>query len=709
MHPQESPVYVSPVKAHATAPNAPVQHTLRRRIVVALSVGGFVVLAIGGWFTVTRISAGLRDRDGQRLREDARRAVLVVEQQLHERARQAELLGSTPTLVDAALEGARRSRELGLVSQPIPVLEARFNAERTLGVAPRARAFLLAQNAPLDIAETILTDAYGYNAVTTDKSSDFVQSDERWWQETFAKGTTPASAAYDESVRQVVVDVPAAIRERATDRPVGVLKIKFGIKSMEQTLAGAASAASTVFDIVDSGGRVVASTSNAARMQPLPGVDALRAASTGTVIEYQGGTTRQRAAVEPLNGGAWRVVAHEDAAVLADALRAEQGIVFGLLAAALAAFLGALWLVSRFIQLRITAPVAELARVSEAVASGDLSVSFTPSASNDEIGRLGRAIATMVRELSRLASEMHSAGSHTASYATSITQGAEGLSSSAEEIASTSHDLSQRVVEMAETIQRMSSDAARMVEIGTRMAIGAQDGVVRNARLRALAHENHARLDESATALDQLTSEVAESSSAIAALADASEGIRNFVTSVQKMSRQSRLLALNAAMEAARAGEQGEGFAVVANEVRRLAVGASDSAEQTEGIVKGVLDRIERSRVSSSRSVETLTGVRDATRHGLESFGLVEQAVIDSEAWASALAESAASSSALIHEMTQRIGQLAQGAESFASAMEQVAATTEEQSASTEEIAAVAISLAESAERLRQFVSTFRL
>ena len=714
----QSSLYVSSMIPSITTRGGPVQRTLRRRIVVALSVAGFVALAGGGWLAGTRLGAGLRDAAGQRLREDAHRAVLLVEQQLRERGRQAGLLGSAPVVVDAALEGARRARELGIVNQPAGVsptparlseLEARFNDTRTLGVSPRARAFLLAQNAPLDIAETILTDVYGYNAVTTDKSSDFVQSDEGWWQETFANGTRPAVATYDDAVRQVVVEVAAAVRERATDKPAGVLKIKFGITSMEETLAGAASVASTHFDIVDSAGRVVASTSNAPRMQPLPGIDALRHAASGRVISLEGGTASQRAAVEPLNGGAWRVVAHEDAAVLAGALAAEQRMVFGGLAAALAVLLGGLWIVSRFIQVRITAPVAELVRVSEAVASGDLSVTFTSSASDDEIGRLGRAIATMVRELSRLASEMHLAGTHTASYATSITQGAEGLSSSAEEIASTSHDLSQRVVDMAETIQRMSGDAAQMVAITTRMAEGAQEGVARNTRLRALAHENRARLDESATALDQLTVEVAESSSAIAALADASEGIRNFVTSVQKMSRQSRLLALNAAMEAARAGEQGEGFAVVANEVRRLAVGASDSAELTEGIVRGVLDRIERSRVSSARSVETLSGVRDATRHGLESFGHVEQAVADSEVWAAALAESAASSSELTSEMTQRLASLAQGAESFASAMQQVAATTEEQSASTQEIAAVAISLTESAERLRQFVTTFRL
>jgi methyl-accepting chemotaxis protein len=124
-----------------------------------------------------------------------------------------------------------------------------------------------------------------------------------------------------------------------------------------------------------------------------------------------------------------------------------------------------------------------------------------------------------------------------------------------------------------------------------------------------LAVENRARLDDTAFAR-RLTGDVEANAAAIDQLARASEEVRSFVTLVQKLARQSKLLALNAAMEAARAGDQGHGFAVVAEEVRRLAAMSSDAAERTERVVSGVLQGISESRTSSERTVETVRAVR---------------------------------------------------------------------------------------------------
>ncbi len=687
----------------------PSESTLRRRVVLVLGIAGIVVFGVGGWLVLTRMTDVLRDAANSRLVEDARRGVLVVQQQMNERARQVELIGSTPTVVDAALEGGQRARALGLVGQPIAALEQRFTVERTMGVAPRAHAFLVSEIRPLDIAEVLVTDVNGFNAVTTEKTSDFVQSDEGWWTEAVARGLTSATAVYDESAAQVVVSLAGAVRERDRDKAIGAIKIQFGLRTLEKSLAGAASSRTTVYDVIDSSGRVVATTSGQVRFRVLPGAGAVLAAPTGVVTEYETEDGHVRAAVTSLNGELWRLVAHEDADILGAVIAARQRLVLGGAAGVFLVMLVMLWFVSRFIERRITTPVAALARVSEAVAAGDLSQRFAPSASDDEIGRLGRAIASMVGELSRLATEMRSAGASTASFAKSITMGAEGLSASAQEIAGTSNDLSRRTVDMADTIQKMSSDASRLREIASQMSTGARTGVERNTALRTLAQENRARFDDSATTLERLHAEVTENAQAVEALALASAEIRAFVTLVQKMSRQSKLLALNAAMEAARAGEHGQGFAVVASEVRRLAAGASESAERTEALVRQVLERIEHSRESSARSVATLDHVRAATRHGLESFGLVEQAVAESESWTNALAELAGTSQQLTDDVTERLRRVAEGAESFASAMQQVAATTEEQSASTQEIAAAATSLAEAAARLQHLVTAFRL
>jgi methyl-accepting chemotaxis protein len=262
---------------------------------------------------------------------------------------------------------------------------------------------------------------------------------------------------------------------------------------------------------------------------------------------------------------------------------------------------------------------------------------------------------------------------------------------------------------MAQSIQTLSASAEQLVRIAGELRDGAHEGVARNEQLRGLSLESRTKLDESARALEVLAKDVVASAAAIEGLATASLEVRSFVTLVQKLARQSKLLALNAAMEAARAGEHGQGFAVVASEVRRLAAMSSEAAQRTEQVMGGVLRGVEASRSSSERSVATVRQVLEATEHGARSFVAVEDAVQGNETWTNAIERTATSANTLVAEITKRLAQLSTGTESFAAAMQQVAASSEEQSASTQEIAAAAAALSSAAERLSQLVSNLRL
>ncbi|HEY9516870.1 MAG TPA: methyl-accepting chemotaxis protein, partial [Gemmatimonadaceae bacterium] len=254
-----------------------------------------------------------------------------------------------------------------------------------------------------------------------------------------------------------------------------------------------------------------------------------------------------------------------------------------------------------------------------------------------------------------------------------------------------------------------AADAAMLMQIAVRLSEGARYGVERNEQLRALAMQNRAQLDESSAALSTLASEAAASAASTEMLANASEEIRSFVTFVRKVARQSKFLALNAAMEAARAGEQGEGFAVVASEIRKLAAMSTDSAERTAATVHEILARVDESREYSRRAAATVLGVQRATRDAMDSFTQVERAVHDAQGWATSVEQSAEESRKLISESTLRLDNLARGTESFAAAMQQVAAATEEQSAGAQEIAAASSAQAQASRRLLELVSVFRL
>lgn len=357
----------------------------------------------------------------------------------------------------------------------------------------------------------------------------------------------------------------------------------------------------------------------------------------------------------------------------------------------------------------IERPAAEIAAVAEAVAAGNLTVQALDERGGGHLPRLRRAVARMVSSLRRLAGAIRGASHETAALAEQITASAEHMAGRAHQMARTSSSLTERVHDMSRVVEEAADDARRLDEIASDLSTGARAGAARNRELRALAAENRDRLDAGAGALSRLEGEVYETAQAVEALVEASEEIRAFVTLVQKMARQSRLLSLNAAMEAARAGEHGDGFAVVAAEVRRLATMSNEAATRTEETVAAVLERLEVSRANTERAVGTVDEVLGATSLARESFARVEQAVEEADELMSAVEEASVATTTLAGGMSSRLAELSSGTRELVAAMREMATASEEQSASTQEVAAAAGTLTRSAEHLASLVNTFQL
>jgi methyl-accepting chemotaxis protein len=682
--------------------------SLSRRIVLGIGVALFFVLAILGWAGSRLIRDRIvRDADAG-LVQAAEQAALVIDRVVAERERQVRLLASLPAVVDAARLGADRVARLGLAALPLAEAERRFDSTRTLDVDPRTRRFLLARSASLDLAEVLVTDINGFNAITTDRTSDFLQSDEAWWRQAMAEGMSPAEASFDESARQVSISVNAAVRESDTSPPLGVMKVVYGLTALLEAVRAAARGGAIAVDLIDRTGLVIASSTREADLKPLPGHAGLPHGATSTVVQYRDATT-QRASIQTTNGRAWRVVAHTPEAVALSDLRRANTILAVTGVGVLFLLLGALATVNAFMNRRIAAPAAALAAVTESVAAGDLSVRVVESSADDEIGRLTRATSSMIGGLRTLTVAIKGSARETAEMALDLTASSEEIAASSQQMAQTSIDLSRQSAEMAQTIQAMAGDSTKLVELSAALASGVADGVQRNQRLRALAKENRQRLDASARELEMLVEEVQNNVAAAESLAASSAEIRDFVELVQRMARQSKLLAFSAAMEASRAGLEGTGFAVVAKEVERLATTSSEAAERTERVVNGLLAKVEESRGSSAKAAAAVENVRKVTQYGLESYGLVERAVADTEAWTMSVEQAAQTSSGVVADTKRRLEGLARGTEAFAAAMEEVAASAEEQSASTEEITGTAATLSSTAERLSQQAGVFRL
>ena len=362
-----------------------------------------------------------------------------------------------------------------------------------------------------------------------------------------------------------------------------------------------------------------------------------------------------------------------------------------------------------FVRQHVSGPAAELARTHEAIAKGDLSSAYSPSASSDAVDRLSRSTTSMLTELRSMATRMRSSAEQNGQLASRIAMASVSAAASAREGASATNTLSQDAVSRERAINELATEAAKLVEISGNLREAAQEGLRRDRALRQLAGENRLRLERTTSSLQSLASDALESAEGIDGMSAAVDEIGKFLILVQKIARQSKLLALNAAMEAARAGEHGHGFAVVANEVRRLASSSAEAAQRTTSLVQEMLDSVAQSRESTSRTVATVEQVLEGTRAGRSALAKVEAGTVEGEDLSSRIEKAVRESNDLIETMNRRLANLSQGTTSFSHAMHEVAVSDEEQSKRMADLAANASELTDVSRQVSDLVATFKL
>ncbi len=356
----------------------------------------------------------------------------------------------------------------------------------------------------------------------------------------------------------------------------------------------------------------------------------------------------------------------------------------------------------------ITRPVNNLVEVADKMSKGDLTAEVE-NHSNDEIGQLAQAFNRMRKHLNGVIVQVRDKANNLAASSEELnassqqnTVATEQITNSIQDVASGVESQSSSIDSSSKMAQNMSSSIQQIATSSNEVASTAEDANV-------VIEAGNKAIKTTVGQMEFIKKTVHELSGNIKGLGNKTREIGEIVDVITNIAEQTNLLALNAAIEAARAGEHGKGFAVVADEVRKLAEQSSQSSEQ----IKNMIQSIQSESIDAVKAMET--GTTEVDR-GIEVVSEAGQSFNDITSFVNTVTTQIQQVASKIQEISSGTDQFVETFDSLAGisettsgAAQNVSASTEEQLASMEEITDSANSLSIMAEELQEVVEQFKL
>lgn len=413
----------------------------------------------------------------------------------------------------------------------------------------------------------------------------------------------------------------------------------------------------------------------------------------------------------------------------------------------------------------ITRAVAATADLVNRVAQGDLRAVGKVFNYRDELGKMGQAVNQMlhnlrevIQQVSVASEELMTSSTQLTATAQEATRATQQIAATMEQVAAGTTDQSRAVQEAAtvmgelnhiiegiargaeqqtKAVQKASEVMARMVSEIEATAKTAQEVAQSAVRAMETARSGEGAVRETVAGMHDIHQTVHQTAEKVKELGSHSYKVGEIVQVISEIADQTNLLALNAAIEAARAGEHGKGFAVVADEVRKLAERSAASAKEITQLIESMRQGIGQAVSAMQEGTDRVQRGRELAERAGAAIDDILKALSETNAQVQHISEAARRNTEAVHEMTRlfqdvasisdqnmratetmakqservnaAIENISAVSEETAASAEEVSASTQEMTASFEQVSSALQRLAAMAKHLQELVARFKL